>query len=124
MKDAIKPDHYKVLDGRYSAIDVIKDLYQKSKNDGFTDYNRFQAFKYLWRCGHKDAALQDLKKAVQFLQFAIEHEEKKVQARDLYGTVISTGTYTPAPSDANFRISPLAPGNSNIKDIDPTGWRP
>lgn len=86
MKDPIKPDHYKVINGQFSCIEIIEELAKKSTNTTYTDYCRFTAIKYLWRCGHKDAALQDLKKAVQFLQFAIEHEEKKVQARDLYGT--------------------------------------
>ena len=77
MSDAIKPDHYKAGDQLYSCIDVIEDLCKHTKNDTFTDYNRFQAFKYIWRAGNKDPVLQDLKKAVRFLEFAIAHEEKK-----------------------------------------------
>ena len=76
MADAIRPNHYKGK-GKYECIDVIEDLCQNSANDKFTDYNRFQAFKYVWRAGNKDSVLQDLKKAVTFLEFAIAYEEKK-----------------------------------------------
>ena len=61
----------------YSCIDVIEDLCKDSKNDNFTDYNRFQSFKYIWRAGNKGDVLQDLKKARQFLDFAIAYEERK-----------------------------------------------
>ena len=42
MTGTIRPDHYKG-DGKYECIDVIEDLCKTSKNDRFTDYNRFQA---------------------------------------------------------------------------------
>lgn len=77
ISDAIKPDHYKAGSAMYSCIDVIEDLCKDTKNDTFTDYNRFQAFKYIWRAGNKDPVLQDLKKAARFLEFAIAYEEKK-----------------------------------------------
>ena len=69
MSDAIKPDHYKAGNALYSCIDVIEDLCKNTKNDTFTDYNRFQAFKYIWRAGNKDPVLQDLKKAAKFFEF-------------------------------------------------------
>ena len=74
--DAIRPSHYKG-EGKYECIDVIEELCKTSINDTFTDYNRFQAFKYVWRAGNKDPVLQDLKKAAKFLEFAIAYEEKK-----------------------------------------------
>jgi hypothetical protein len=77
---AIKPTHYKGVNVKgvdVTAIDVIKGLYAVSTNDGFTDYNRFQAFKYVWRAGNKDDILQDLKKARQFLEFAIDALEEE-----------------------------------------------
>lgn len=73
--NAIRPDHY--ITNGYSCIDVIEDLCKDTKNDTFTDYNRFQSFKYIWRAGNKGDVLQDLKKAKQFLDFAIAYEEKK-----------------------------------------------
>lgn len=90
IEKAVQPSHYKgvaikVTDpdtGKtftvdVTTIDVIEKLYEVSKNDGFTDYNRFQSFKYIWRAGNKDDVLQDLKKGRQFLDFAIEALEKK-----------------------------------------------
>ena len=73
---SIRPSHYKGA-GKYECIDVIEDLCNTSVNDKFTDYNRFQAFKYVWRAGNKDSVLQDLKKAITFLEFAVAYEEKK-----------------------------------------------
>lgn len=44
-------------------------------NDAFV----YNATKYLWRLGKKDGAnvIDDLKKAVQYLQFRIELEQKE-----------------------------------------------
>lgn len=71
------PNHYD--NETYSCIDVIEDLYIKSNNNGFVDYNRFQAFKYLWRLGNKDSVLQDLKKAKQYMDFAIHSLENEIK---------------------------------------------
>ena len=76
---AVKPNHYRgvfVGDTEVTTIDVIEQLCEISTNDRFTDYNRFQSFKYIWRAGMKDDVLQDLKKGRQFLDFAIEKLEK------------------------------------------------
>jgi len=75
--NAIRPTHYRAAGSKYECIEVIEELCKHSTNDRFTDYNRFQAFKYVWRAGNKDPALQDLKKARQFLDFAIKYEESK-----------------------------------------------
>ena len=81
-KNAIQPTHYKgvsINGADVTTIDVIREFYKTSNNDGYTDYNRFQSFKYIWRAGNKDPFLRDLKKARQFLDFAIEalEEEEK-----------------------------------------------
>ena len=76
MANPIKPSHYKLPSGAM-CVDIIEELAEMSSNKTFTDYNRFQAFKYVWRAGNKDDVVQDLKKAIQFLVFAIEYEEKK-----------------------------------------------
>lgn len=75
LTNAIKPDHYNST--TMSTIEVIEELCAISNNDNFTDYNRFQAFKYIWRAGNKDPVLQDLKKARTFLNFAIDYLESK-----------------------------------------------
>lgn len=76
MADPIKPNHYKLPKLDTTCVDVIEELCEMSTNNTFTDYNRFQSFKYVWRAGNKDDVLQDLKKARQFLDFAIYYEEK------------------------------------------------
>lgn len=81
MSDAIRPDHYKG-NSKYECIEVIHDLCLTTTNDTFTDYNRFQAFKYVWRAGNKGPVLVDLKKAIEFLQFAVAYEESKNNVKD------------------------------------------
>ena len=71
-----RPGHYSQKEGSVECIDVIQQLCEEHQNDTFTDYNRFQAFKYLWRLGQKDDGLLELKKAITFLQFAVDALEK------------------------------------------------
>jgi len=77
MSDKIKPKYYKVV-GDYDVLDIIKALSEKSTLDGFTDHCRFHALKYLFRAGLKDDALQDLKKAAEFLAIGVKHLEEKI----------------------------------------------
>tara|TARA_B100000575_G_scaffold24030_2_gene16339 strand:- start:3223 stop:3552 length:330 start_codon:yes stop_codon:yes gene_type:complete len=72
-----RPDHYSQKDGSVECIKVIEQLCEEHQNDPFTDYNRYQAFKYLWRLGKKDDVLYDIDKAITFLTFAKEALEKK-----------------------------------------------
>jgi len=65
--DAINPPHYRR--GRFECADVIEDL--------GLDFFLGNAFKYLWRAGHKDDVLQDLKKAQWYLNRAVEQREVK-----------------------------------------------
>lgn len=76
MSDKIKPKYYKVI-GDYDVLDIIKALSEKSTLDGFTDHCRFHALKYLFRAGLKDDALQDLKKAAEFLAIGVKNLEEK-----------------------------------------------
>ena len=63
-----KPDHY--CKGRkYEPRKVIYDW--------GLDFNLGSAVKYISRAGRKGDKLEDLKKAVQFLQFEIEELEQK-----------------------------------------------
>ena len=61
------PKHYNM--GKYEAIDVIEDW-----NLGF---NLGNTIKYISRAGHKDNILQDLKKALWYLDREIKRIEKK-----------------------------------------------
>ena len=74
MSDPTVPTHYNQT--KVTCIEAIEDLCKVTTNDTFTDYNRFQSFKYVWRAGSKDPVLRDLRKARQFLDFAISHLEK------------------------------------------------
>ena len=65
-----RPNHYSQDPNSVECIEVIKQLCKEHQNDPFTDYNRYQAFKYLWRMGKKDDVLFDLNKAITFLEFA------------------------------------------------------
>jgi len=68
--DNPRPNHYSQSEGSVECIAVIRQLCKEHQNDPYTDYNRYQAFKYLWRLGKKDDVLFDLNKAITFLEFA------------------------------------------------------
>jgi len=59
--------HYENNKG-YDVIDFIKDY--------GLNFNRGNVIKYLARAGKKDNELQDLRKALDYLQREIEHYEK------------------------------------------------
>lgn len=63
----IRPDYYK--SGGLEAFDVI---------DAFElDFNLGNAFKYIARAGKKGDKVEDLRKAVTYLNREIEKEDKK-----------------------------------------------
>lgn len=72
-----RPSHYSQEEGSVECIAVIRQLCKEHQNDPYTDYNRYQAFKYLWRLGKKDDVLGELYKARTFLDFAIEALEEE-----------------------------------------------
>lgn len=72
-----RPSHYSQEEGSVECIAVIRQLCKEHQNDPYTDYNRYQAFKYLWRLGKKDDVLIELIKCRQFLDFAIEALEEE-----------------------------------------------
>lgn len=61
---AVDPDHYD-FPGGVQVIDITKHL----------DFLRGNAVKYLCRAGRKGDALTDLKKALRYVEWAIEKEE-------------------------------------------------
>jgi len=63
-KDAINPDHYKWLKG-IECSDVTENF----------NFNLGNAIKYIWRAGHKDAVLQELKKAEWYIKREIKRLE-------------------------------------------------
>lgn len=65
------PSHYK-LDGLgIEAIDVIRSVL----GDGFADYCRGNALKYLIRADHKGKQIEDLRKAAKYISWEIEARE-------------------------------------------------
>lgn len=71
MNNAIKPNHYNRH--KYKPIDVIKDW--------GLNFNLGSSVKYIARAGHKDDIVQDLEKAVVYLQHEIDVIKKQ---RDNY----------------------------------------
>ena len=70
MSDDINaPDHY-VLGRKYEPIDVMED-WQLINNNYVAC-----AFKYIARCGRKGDPLQDLKKAVYYLNREVQRLEQ------------------------------------------------
>lgn len=64
------PSHYT---GRYECIDVMQDVFGDEATDNFCLCN---AFKYIWRANKKNG-LEDVKKAVWYLNKYIEEAEKR-----------------------------------------------
>ena len=72
-----RPSHYSQDEDSVECIEVIEQLCKEHQNDTYVDYNRYQAFKYIWRMGKKDDVLKDLNKAITFLTFAKDYLEKE-----------------------------------------------
>lgn len=66
------PNHY-ANTARVECIDVMEDIFGKDSVKSFCLCN---AFKYIFRCEHKENKLQDIKKAQWYLNKYIEMEEK------------------------------------------------
>lgn len=71
-----QPEHY--VNSRIEPIDYMADKLP-AYTDGHTAFCVGNVIKYVSRAPHKGTFLQDLRKARQYLDFAIEHEEKKEQ---------------------------------------------
>ena len=69
MSDAINPDHYK--SGNVECIDAIQ---ESMSSDAFKGYLKGNALKYIWRCDYKGKKIEDLQKAVWYLQKLMQEE--------------------------------------------------
>lgn len=67
MPDVINPQHYKGFTGGAEPIDIAEHL----------GFNLGNVVKYAARAGKKDDRLQDLRKALYYLQREISREEGK-----------------------------------------------
>lgn len=74
MTDMVNhPPHY---EGRIESIDAMEEVVGKS---GVFDFCICNAFKYIWRCKKKhNSPIEDLKKAVWYLNHAIDIYEEPV----------------------------------------------
>ena len=61
------PPHY-----ASGAVECIDAIHAALGDDGLVAYCRGNAIKYLWRTGKKGDAVQDLEKAVWYIQKAVE----------------------------------------------------
>lgn len=69
-KEAVNhPDHYKT--GNFECIDVMLECFGVEAVKNFCLLN---AFKYLYRCEHKEKRLEDIKKGMWYLEKFIELE--------------------------------------------------
>lgn len=68
--DVTSPAHYSV-----GGIECIDYMQSKSTDAEFRGYLRLSVLKYLSRAGHKDAELQEYKKAAVFLNWLINYME-------------------------------------------------
>lgn len=76
ISDSIKqPNHYMGVDGM-EAIDVMRNFLPKYK-DGYTAAMIKDVIKYVLRAPSKGKMLEDLKKAREYLNYAIEYLEGK-----------------------------------------------
>ena len=68
-KEAVNhPDHYNA--GKYETIDIIRDQLTEEEFTGFCLGN---AIKYISRCQHKGKMVEDIRKAIWYLNEIIEN---------------------------------------------------
>ena len=73
-EDLVKqPPHY--TKGEIEYIEAMRSMLTAEEFVGFCKGN---AVKYIWREGHKNARIQDLEKAVVYLNWAIDDLTKEV----------------------------------------------
>ena len=66
------PLHYKRDD--VECIDAMK---QTTSAEGFEEYCRLNAFKYIWRANNKQNKEQDIKKAIWYLRMSIGDDPRE-----------------------------------------------
>ena len=64
------PGHYET--GKFECIEVMEEVFGV---DALKEYCLINAFKYLWRCKRKGKKVEDVKKAIWYLNKFVEKEE-------------------------------------------------
>lgn len=72
----INPKHYKKDENSIECIDIIIQQLGEEAALGFCQGN---AFKYIFRCRHKGNEIIDMRKAIWYLEKAIEIKEKIIE---------------------------------------------
>lgn len=67
MSNVDHPKHYNQVPGGIECIDVVEHF----------NFNRGNAIKYIWRAGDKGDIVEDLQKALWYIQREIERVEKE-----------------------------------------------
>lgn len=80
--DVVHPDHYNQYEG-FEVIDICRQL---RSPDGWGQFERGNAFKYLARAGWKspDTEVQDLEKAIYYIQLEIDRLKVDQQRQAAY----------------------------------------
>jgi hypothetical protein len=65
------PDHYET--GKFECIEVMEEVFGA---DALKEYCLINAFKYLYRCKRKGRTVEDVKKAIWYLNKFVEEGEK------------------------------------------------
>ena len=79
MTDSVKhPAHYTSHPSGIECIEITRHM-------GFCLGN---AVKYIWRADLKNAAIEDLRKAIQYIEFEITTREKKCLGQSQSGMVM------------------------------------
>tara|TARA_R110000868_G_scaffold11021_5_gene53269 strand:- start:309 stop:656 length:348 start_codon:yes stop_codon:yes gene_type:complete len=101
MSDATNPDHYKT--GEIECIDALKSALGVV---GACAFCRGNAIKYLWRAGHKDDRISDLRKALWYIGMELalrgEGDDPRGSARGTGGAVGSVPSATTLEEKASL----------------------
>ena len=66
------PLHYK-----REGVECIDAMRQTTSEEGFAEYCRLNAFKYIWRANNKENKEQDTKKAIWYLRMSIGDDPRE-----------------------------------------------
>ena len=67
-----KPRHYASQNQEYPDLECIDAIKAACTVDEFRGHCKANVMKYTWRCDHKGATINDLRKARQYLEWLIE----------------------------------------------------
>lgn len=109
MDNVNKPKHYRAHPSGVECIQITEHM----------GFNLGNAMKYIWRCDEKWDALEDLRKAVWYINREIERREnmngktkcESERLRELDGC-----KYT--PSDFEVRVAPADHEETSLRDVE------